>query len=568
MATHWLVQLIVFISSMPGSSPESALPPVCAVAARLDAAIASGYAPRGLVPSPRADECDLLRRLSLDLRGTVPSADEVLAYLDDPSPEKWAARVDAALASPEHKDYFARLFTDTLLGLGANRDVLQEVLQEWLEDAFEKNRPWNTVVRDILLDRGVAQESGPANFLIKWGTTPEELAGTTARVFLGLQIQCAQCHDHPNGEWTRQDFYGYAAFFGRTKLVPMRVGTAVRDYRITDRARGEAYMDEGLEKVKVSPRFLRGEPYADSRSRTRREALADFVVAPENPWFARAFVNRLAGLLFGRGFVDPVDDFSSENQPSHAEALDLLAADFVASGFDVRRAIAVIVNSGTYRLSSRTVPGNERDFDGFSHAQLRPLNPHQIFGAVVSAMGLAADDPAFERLVNERVRAGVRHSELRQDPDADAEDLLALMDSSKVCGARKGRPPLPAMVHIRTAFLAQVRSAQGADDPDVRLDESIAKALLLLNGELIDAALKSEPADAETARRVFDRVAAENVPVERKVERLYLAALSRRPSRSESERAIAAIGGESAGVTALADLFWGLVNSAEFGFNH
>lgn len=588
-----LAALTSFLPVRPEAEAKPALPAPADVSRRLDALFEKGWADRRLAPSPDASDAEFLRRLSLDLRGTIPAPDEVSAFLADRAADKRARKTADYLASPEHADYFARVFTETLIGGGdLNRELRPEVLKDWLEDAFAANRPWNEIVRDLVGAEGKRSESGPANFILRWAATPEDLAGATSRLFLGTQIQCAQCHQHPYEKWSRDDFYGIAAFFARTKreVVPA-ANPRDRDFRVVERGRGEVFIEEdpaeSKPKRRVGPRLLDGTPLAAAPRANRRRALADWIASPRNESLAPAFVNRLVAHLFGRGFVAPVDDFNSKNPPSHPEALSLLAADFVASNHDVRRALAILAGTRAYALSSAPAPGNAKDFEneGFARARLRPLDADQLFNALVAATGVGPPRAPRERAASAAPPAPPAAESGAEEAMAEGGESAPMMAPPMAPAAAAPPPPdepderanLDPLEALRRRFVAAVRAAQAEEEPEAGFSESIPKMLLLLNGGLVNEGVRARRAPRRGGKgeeralegsRTVERIAGMRGGAGEKVEALYLAALSRPPSGAEIARGKKALAAEKRPAQGLEDLFWALLNSSEFAFNH
>ncbi len=573
---------VAFASIAAGpSSDHPGLAPPEAVAARLDAILEKGWAERKLTPSPPATDAEIFRRLSLDLRGTIPTPGEAKAFLSDRLDDKRARKIDEFLASADHAEYFARVFTEVLIGGGdLNRELRPEVLKDWLEDSFARNRPWNGVARDLVAGAGLRSESGPANFILRWVATPEDLAGATARLFLGTQIQCAQCHAHPYEKWTRDDFYGIAAFFARTKRRAIPADNPRdRDFNVLDVPRGEVFLEEEQSKRRrIEPRLLDGTPLARGRRADRRAELASWLASPANGQLARATVNRLVGLLFGRGFVEPVDDFNSKNPPSHPEALSLLASDFEASWYDVRRTLRILAGSRAYALSSAPAPGNREDHmnEGFARARLRPLDADQLFSSLVAATGVGPPPaPAPRATAPSRRPAGEtpaprgRQAGAGDGASMSPEEPMAPAMDAEDLGERDARELL------RRRFVQAVRAAQAEEEPEAGFSESIPKMLLLLNGGLLNESIRVRRAGRAVAAarrdvplRTLERILSGGGGEKEKVEEVYFAALSRPPSSAEAARAAKAIDAEKRAALAFEDLFWALLNSSEFTFNH
>jgi hypothetical protein len=377
------------------------------------------------------------------------------------------------------------------------RQPAVEALDAWLRSQFATNVPYDRLARDVLTWAPPSSpgadpaDPSPRRFYLGREDKPEELAGAASRVFLGVRLECAQCHDHPFAHWKREQFWSQAAFFVGLRQPGVRMvgipGT----------------MDT------AAARFLDGKSPPPG-VRDVRVALADWITAPDNPYFARALVNRLWANFFGVGLVDPVDDLGSENPASHPVLLDELARAFVASGYDVHFLIRVLTQTQAYHLSSVSPDGKPANPRLFSRMNVKGLVPEQLFDSLVEATALRG----------------------------------------------------PQLARQRSRFLARFPRVES------RLEgrTSIPQALAMMNGELLAAAV--DPAGDNTLGAV---VASPFLKTPDKVETLFLAALGRPPRPEESRRFVAYV--DKGGATgdqrqALADVFWALLNSPEFLFNH
>jgi hypothetical protein len=335
-----------------------------ALADRIDAHIAAGWRAHKARPADPADDATFLRRVYLDLAGQVPVLPEVRDFLDDPAPDKRARLVETLLQTTAHARHLAGIWRKTLVPNG-NQFANGQGLASWLERQVHENTGWDQIARQVLT---AAPNGLPFNeFYGANENKPENLAAAVSRVFLGVRLECAQCHDHPFARWKKQQFWEFAAFFNRGKLTIPN----------TDRM--------------VEARLLVG-PLAELKGdEDKRGVLADWVVHKHNPYFARAVVNRLWLHFFGIGLVDPVDGLGEEQPPSHPELLDDLAREFASHRFDLRYLIRAITGSKTYMLSSVLSDPSHNDPRLFARAAVRGLSAEQFYDslAVVTGKGVA-----------------------------------------------------------------------------------------------------------------------------------------------------------------------------------
>lgn len=486
---HWLA-LGVMAATLPliGASPRPTDP---LMSADIDRLIDKKAAAAGVAVAPPSSDAEFLRRVSLDLAGVIPSADEVLSFNGDR-----AAAVDAILASEAHATYWAELWTETFVGKPLG-DVYTgiEFFSAYVLQAVRENRPFDQMAREVVAAEGLMSENGATYYTFRW-QNPAELAGATGRIFMGVQIRCAQCHDHPFDAWKQEDFWSFAAFFARTRLEYAGDAQGLEpNYEISDRYYGEVDLPESQHPIVRPPKFPGG-VQPSIKANGRRTALADWLASPENPYFARATVNRVWARLFGRGLVNPVEDLSPRHAPSHPELLERLAEDFARSGYDVRRLLRLIVNTRAYQRSSK---GPAADPALFAVASVRPMSLRQIFESVARAAEFDFTIPEDTRTPDE-IRQGYQY-------EYDAA----------------GSPP--------------------------------ERILVRLNGSLVRDAIA-------VGRTIPDALALPD-PGER-LERLFVAALSRRPARAESEYFMRHLRSSDDPDAALSDVLWALVNSAEF----
>ncbi|HWB00742.1 MAG TPA: DUF1549 domain-containing protein, partial [Pirellulales bacterium] len=330
-----------------------------------------------ILPSDLSSDEEFVRRVYLDVIGLLPTIDETEAFLSDKNPQKRAKLIDTLLERPEYAELWAqrwadllRLRTAKMTAAGVNK------FHDWLVRAVATNMPYDQFARALLTADGHTYLNPPANYY-RAAADMMDCTETTSQLFLGVRIQCAKCHNHPFERWTQDNYYGIGAFFNRVA----RKKTANKDEMIVWVSRSGEVTQPRTGKQMQPWLPLTGDAKIAADT-DRRQALADWLVKPENPFFSRVEVNRLWGYLLGRGIVEPVDDFRDSNPPSSAELLDALAADFVKHGYDCKHTLRTILNSRTYQLSSRKNEFNADDQKYFSHAKTRLIPAEPLLDAI------------------------------------------------------------------------------------------------------------------------------------------------------------------------------------------
>src|SRR5262245_28056539 len=343
----------------------------------------------GLTPSPPCPDDEFLRRLYLDAIGTLPTPDEVRAFLADADPAKRAKAIDKVLDRGEFTDWWALKWGDLLR---INRTALQEKgmwsFHNWVRAQVRDNVPVDQFVRDVVTAEGSTFIDGPANFF-RIGRTADDWAETTGQLFLGVRMQCAKCHHHPFERWSQDDYYGLAAFFARMGTKnSQEFGIFGQETVVFIRATGE--VTHPRKKTVMKPRPLDGDTKQSWDDEfDRRKKLADWLTAPDNALFARNMANRFWGYAMGRGLVEPLDDMRATNPATNPELLDALAADFVKAKFDLKHLLRTIFNSRAYQLSAEVTPGNKADTANvhFTRRAVRRLTAEQLADAVDFSTG-------------------------------------------------------------------------------------------------------------------------------------------------------------------------------------
>jgi hypothetical protein len=527
------VLALAVVPAARGADPDA---DAKALAAAIDRQVAAAWG-KDVKPAPVADDAEFFRRVHLDLAGRIPSVTEVRDFLDDDRPDKRRLWVDRILrADPEDDSYrdtyaahFANVWRSALMAQTNQQALIQQpALELWLRERLRTGAGYDQLVRDLLTQPAAAgprtavplgggpADGSPAAYFAANESRPENLAGSTARLFLGVSLECAQCHDHPFAKWTREQFWEYAAFF--TDLPP--VGRAnPQGGRQPALPRGEIKI-MGTEKV-ARAKFLDGaEP--EWKGPGTRTTLVDWMTAPGNPFFARAAVNRVWAHFFGVPLVGAGEGEGDGAEPpaAHAALLDELARAFAAHNYDVKFLAKAITASQTYQRTSAVSDPGHKDAKLFARMPLRGLSPEQLFDSLAVATEFRDPTPA--------------------DPLANL----------------RGGPQSP-----RGQFLAKFPGQLQPTD----YQTSILQALYLMNNEFV--ADRTDP----KKNRTLATLIAQRTDSARKIESLYLIVLSRKPRPGETERLVRYVDTSAAArqpEQALADVFWVLLNSPEFLLNH
>lgn len=475
----------------------------------------------GLTPSELSSDEEFLRRVSLDITGTLPKPDEIRAFLKDTDPQKRVKKIDELLERKEYVDLWTYRWCD-LLRVNSQTLLPQGVkaFYDFVRQSVQENKPWDVFCAEMLTAEGNTFEKGPANYFRAAAQNNDNAvrAIATAQTILGARIECAQCHKHPFEAWTQDDFHGFAAVFARVR----QTGNNQQGFTYINAQTG-THVNPRTGRP-IAPKLIDG-PTLPSGADPRVE-LARWLSSPDNPYFARAAVNRVWKYLFGRGLVEPVDDLRPTNPASNEELLDALAKDFIAHKFDVKHLLRTICNSRTYQLSCQTNASNKLDTKYWSHALVRRLSAEQLLDAISDATGVPENFnvPSFGRLT--------RAIEL---PDSRVPSYF--LDVF-------GRPK-------RVTVCECERSEEA----------SITQALHMLSGTINQ---KLSNPNGRLARLLRDNLTDEQI-----IEEMYLATLSRFP-KTEEVQAIKQDLAQSklSKREALEDWFWALMDSKGFLFNH
>jgi len=511
----------------PLTGPASAWPRVTVVSRtraevvqEIDRILTQHWQTEQLEPAPLADDEELLRRVYLDLIGRTPTVYEIRTYLADRTPQRYEQRVEQLLQSADHYSHLAAVWRTFLIPDGVDLTAFGgvEAFDRWLAERFTKQRSYAQVVQELLLAEGRLSRSGPLLFYSATKLNPDELAARTSRVFLGMRLECAQCHDHPFEPWTQQDFWGLAAHFAQISRPQANLQAVSTVMQVRDVDRGEVKLPDS--EAVVPPRTLNGVTAGTALSeQARRAQLAHWITQPENPYFARATANRLWDLLFGQGIVNPVDDFGTQHPPRSPELLEVLASKLIEENFDVQELLHAITLSRAYRLSSGASTADEQRLAWFAQMSVKALSAEQMYDCITVAALL----------------------------DGNSDSAFQLNRFNNV---------------PREQFVQEFRTLSGRR---TEYQGGIPQALTLMNGTLI------ENATGLTSSGLLKSLEAPFFTNRQRIEVLYLATLSRRPRPQEWEHLVQFLPENALGTVlqeGLADILWALLNSAEFTLNH
>jgi hypothetical protein len=428
--------------------------------ARVDELLDEAMRDRGWEPAGACDDSEFLRRVYLDLTGRPPTGRRALDFLEQTSEAKDAELVEELLVSREGAQHLASIWSGWLLpeDNAANPFAQQNGgLSTWLEQRFSRNLRYDRLVADLMVATGTP-DGGPAGFFVALGGEPKRIAAKTARVFMGVQLDCAECHDHPFDRWSQRDFWGYAAYFAQ--ISPGDAESGMRVQSIGDTGEGEVMLPDTDEIVPPKPLVETG--LAGSQFGTRRQQLTLWLTARENPFLARATVNRVWAILFGRGLVEPIDDMRSIDMASHPELLSELSDYFAETNYDLRNLFRTLANTRAYRRSSLHAAGEPPE-DSFAVMVNKPLTEQQLAASIAHTAGQVTGDQsdAFRRSIENQL------GKLRGDASAaklgivsalvtlhgDSVDAVSREQTSRLIKALEA-PFMDDSKRIRWLFLA------------------------------------------------------------------------------------------------------------------
>lgn len=470
-----------------------------------------------IVPSDVCTDEEFLRRAHLDLIGVLPTAEEARKFLASRDANKRAKLVDELLERPEYADFWGLYWSDRLSN---SRQFLYEkgtfFFQQWLREAMAQNLPYDQFAKELITATGGMYEVAPTSYypLLK---KPEEMATTTSQVFLGVGLECARCHDHPFEKWKQDDFLGMAAFFAQ-----VRHKSRIRQNERVLYLDAKRELKHPKSQQPIVPKVLGGTPVKVDPSQDRREALANWITAPSNPYFARTIVNRLWKHFLGRGLVEPVDDFRVTNPPTNEPLLKALAEDFIRHNYDLKHLYRTIMASRVYQLSAQPNETNKEDKQFYSRFYLKRLNAEELLDGISQVTGVPEKFTGFH--------LGTRATQL---PD----------------------PKVPSY------FLDVFDRATRETVCERKQTTSVGQIMHLVSGDTINQKIRAE-------NGLIERLIKAGKSSPEVIEELYLRTLSRFPRKEEAQLAQQGINQAPTPREGYEDLLWALLNSKEFLFNH
>ena len=471
-----------------------------------------------IVPSELCTDEEFLRRANLDIVGVLPSVDEYNTFLGSEDPQKREKLVDELLNRKEFVELWVMKWAE-LLQIRSTRQVSYKSMlryYNWLQEKIASNTPTDQMVQELLASKGGTFANAATNYYQN-ETNTLKVAENVAQVFMGMRIQCTQCHNHPFDRWTMDDYYSFAAFFAQ---IGRKQAEDPREQIVFNRGSGEVKHPVGGRVM--PPKFLGG-VVPDVKGKDRREVLAKWLASAENPYFARNLANMVWAHFLGRGIIDQVDDVRVSNPPVNAELLDQLAAQFTEYNYDFKRLVRDICTSRTYQLSTRANETNATDFTNFSHASLR------------------------------RIRAEILLDCISQVTDTKNK-FRGLPTGARAVQISDGNTSNYFLKTFGRATRGSVCSCE------VKVEPNLSQALHLLNGDTVNNKI--------VQGKLIERLVGEGKSTAEIIDELYIRCLSRKPTEKE----VAALTAEFAEGTdqqqVLLDVFWSLLNSREFLFNH
>lgn len=502
--------------------------------------ITSTWEDNDVKPSPVADDAEWIRRVYLDIVGRIPNASEVDTFLNDKDAGKRSKKVDELLAHPDYVRNYTEVWTNILIGRNTPDRTSRLGMRKFLRESFARNRPWNEIVYELTTAEGHFEENGAVNFILaqlQGNINSEEYhveaTAKLTRIFLGMQVQCTQCHNHPFNEWKQNQFWEFNSFLRQTRRqdhdkYDPESGQNVDDYSelaFRDFG-GPVYyeMRNGLIQV-AYPKYFDIEISPDTPN--RREELGKLMAYNDpNQTVARAMVNRTWSQFMGYGFTRPVDDMGPHNPASHPELLDRLGDEFVKSGYDMKQLIRWICNTEAYNLGSRFNKDNEFDNPSagevplFSHMYLKTMNAEQLYDSLLVA-------------TNAHQSGAGNYAQAEQQRERWLRDFLTIFGGNE-------------------------------EDEPTMFSGSIPQALLMMNGPLVEKAISAEKGGYLYNVLANPQFRSDN----NKIQALFVSALGRIPSRYELSQMSSAIRSNPNKLGGYQDLYWALLNSNEFIINH
>lgn len=471
-----------------------------------------------IAPSEVCDDATFLRRVFLDVIGLPPTPEDFATFMASTEPDKRARLIDELLERKEFSEIWVNKWAE-LLQIRSSITVSYKSMflyYNWLADKLQKNTPMDEMVRELLSANGGTFKNPATNF---YQTTTDTLLLTenVAQVFMGMRIQCAQCHNHPFDRWTQNEYYEFAAFFSQ---IGRKRGDDYRELVVFNRGGGD--MKHPVDGRVMQPKFLGGE-FPDVKGKDRREVLANWLASADNPWFAPAFANRVWAHFMGVGIVEPVDDFRVSNPPTNPELLEELGKRFTDGHYDLKSLVRDICNSRTYQRATTRNESNEGDDRNFSHALVRRIKAENLLDSI---------------------------SQVTETKDK----FRGLPLGARAVQIADGG----SSTYFLTTFGRATRETPCSCE--VKMEPTLSQALHLLNGNTVNAKIAQGG--------LIPKILAEAKTPEERIRALYIRCLSREPTTAEVEKLSPALAEGDDPSQALGDLFWALLNSREFLFNH
>lgn len=484
----------------------------------IDELVAAKLQKLRIAPSEVCDDATFVRRVYLDVIGLTPTVAEFDAFMASPDPDKRAKVVDELLQRKEFSEIWVSKWAE-LLQIRTSLTVSYKSMflyYNWLVEQLSKDMPMDKMVQSLLGANGGTFKNPATNF---YQTTTETLPLTenVAQVFMGMRIQCAQCHNHPFDRWTQDEYYNFAAFFSQ---IGRKQGEDFRELIVFNAGGGE--MKHPVDGRVMPPKFLGGE-YPDVAGKDRRVVLAEWLASPRNPWFASSFANRVWAHFMGVGIVEPVDDFRISNPASNPELLEALAKRFTESNYNLKSLVRDICTSRAYQRSTRRNESNAGDDRNFAHALVRRIKAENLLDAI-------------SHVTNTKDKFGGLPLGARAVQIADGN----------------------SSTYFLTTFGRATRETPCSCE--VKMEPTLSQALHLLNGDTVNAKIKQGG--------VLDEIIKSKPTPEERISELYFRCLSRKPTPEELEKLTPVLAQAADQSQALGDVFWALLNSREFLFNH
>ncbi len=471
-------------------------------------------------PSTRCTDEEFLRRATIDIVGRLPTREEIDDFMAETSEAKRSAAIETLLADPGFARVWGLKWAELMLvRTEPNRVEYKPMFlySQWLTEQIESGRPLDEMIRDVLSASGTSFDTPQVNFY-QIEPDAKKIAENVAQTFLGIRMQCAQCHNHPFDRWTMDDYYGFTAFFSQ---ISRKRGEDYREWLVYDRRSGES--KHPVDGRRMAPKYLGGDE-PDTKRRDRRAVVADWIVSPENPYFAPSVANRVWSQFFGIGVVEPVDDIRVSNPPSNRALFDRLGERLVEYDYDLRRLVADICNSNAYQRSCEPSESNRGDTRNFARAHPRRIPAEVLLDCVSQATDAA------EKLPNLPLGA----------------------QATQIADGRAGN-------YFLTTFGRSQRTSVCACE--AKAEPTLSQALHLINGNTLAGKIRS-------GKVIESLLEAGRSPAE-VVDEVYLRCLSRRPTDAERDELLTTVGANGKKpVKALRDAFWAVLNSREFLFNH